>query len=163
MINKECVCEEIKKSRNWKMTQDNVITLAALLYIKEHCEKSDGTWEHVDHEGPDAGDGRKEHVHTFTRQMAMEWMANMVNADGTHGPHWTMEDTDKLHKQYALTCDKLEFWSVMNSLYSDYCEALRESSASTPEVYVCLAKAWINDKDAVSNKAAAYYTYIVRH
>lgn len=99
----------------------------------------------------------------FDQRMAMDWTAGMVNADGTHGPHWTVEETDKLHKQYGLTCDKLEFWAVMNSLYSDYCEALRESSASTPEVYVRLAKAWINDKDAVPDKAAAYYTYIVEH
>lgn len=99
----------------------------------------------------------------FNRQMAMEWTAGMVNADGTKGPHWTMEETNKLHTQHSLTCSKEEFWAVMNSLYSDYCEALRESSASTPETYVRLAKAWISDKDAIPNKAAAYYTYIVKH
>lgn len=104
-----------------------------------------------------------EHAHPFTRQTAMEWTAGMINADGTRGPHWTIEETDKLHKQYSLTCDRLVFWVVMNSLYSDYCEALRESSASTPEVYVRLAKAWINDKDAVPDKAAAYYTYVAAH
>ena len=51
----------------------------------------------------------------------------------------------------------------MNSLYSDYCEALRESSISTPEVYVRLAKAWIDDRDAVEDKASAYFTYVVKH
>lgn len=99
----------------------------------------------------------------FDRQMAMEWTKEMVNADGTSGPHWSMEETSRLLKQYSLDCDPAEFWAVMNSLYSDYCEALRESSASTPEVYVRLAKAWIKDKDAVPDKAAAYYTHIVKH
>lgn len=99
----------------------------------------------------------------FDQRMAMDWTAEMVNADGTKGPHWSMEETNKLMKQHALDCDPAEFWAVMNSLYSDYCEALRESSASTPEVYVRLARAWIKDKDAVPDKAAAYYTHVVAH
>lgn len=105
----------------------------------------------------------EEHTPHFDRKIAMEWTAGMVNADGTRGPHWTMEETEKLRKQHSLDCDPAEFWAVMNSLYSDYCEALRESAASTPEAYVRLAKAWINDKDAVPDKAAAYYTYIAEH
>lgn len=35
--------------------------------------------------------------------------------------------------------------------------------ASTLELYACLAKAWIEDQDAVPNKLAAYYTYVVKH
>lgn len=102
-------------------------------------------------------------VAPFDRQMAMEWTSGMVNADGTKGPHWTMEETNKLHAQHSLTCPKEEFWAVMNALYSDYCEALRESAASTPETYVRLAKAWLDDKDAVPDKAGAYYMYVVEH
>ena len=30
-------------------------------------------------------------------------------------------------------------------------------------MYACLAKAWIKDEDAVPDKAAAYYRYIVQH
>lgn len=99
----------------------------------------------------------------FDRQMATAWTSGMVNADGTRGPHWTMDETEKLRKQHNLDCDPTEFWAVMNSLYSDYCEALRESAISTPDVYVRLAKAWLHDKDAVPDKAATYYTYITKH
>lgn len=155
MIDKKCVCGEIEKARDWRMTQDNVMTLAALLYIKEHMPEHE--------QGHSAlGDTEGEHCE-LTREEADRWVKSMKNADGTYGPHWTIEETDKLHKQYGLTCDNLEFWAVLNSVYSDYCEALRESGISTPEVYVRLAKAWINDKDAVPNKAAAYYTHIVKH
>lgn len=105
-------------------------------------------------------EGRPPH---FDRQMAMEWTKGMENADGTKGPHWSMEETEKLRRQHSLDCDPAEFWAVMNSLYSDYCEALRESAASTPELYVRMTKAWIKDKDAVPDKAAAYYTYIVEN
>lgn len=99
----------------------------------------------------------------FDRQMAMDWTAGMENVDDTEGPYWSMEETDKYYSKMGMTCDKLEWWAVMNSVYSDYCEALRESGVSTPEVYARLARAWINDKDAVPDKAAAYYTYIVKH
>lgn len=94
-------------------------------------------------------------------KMAMEWTHNMRNADGTVGPHWTLDKTKDLQKQYGVECDAVEFYAVLNSIYSDYCEALKKNNASTLETYVCLAKAWIEDKDAVKDKAAAYYTYIV--
>ena len=51
---------------------------------------------------------------------------------------------------------------VLNSLYSDYDQALKKNNASTLELYACLAKAWLEDQDAVSNKLAAYYTYVVK-
>lgn len=31
------------------------------------------------------------------------------------------------------------------------------------EYYVDMAKAWIDDQDAVPDKAAAYYTHVVKH
>lgn len=99
----------------------------------------------------------------FDRQMAMEWTQGMVNADGTKGPHWTMEQTTEAMKKHGVDCDPVEFWAVMNSLYSDYCEALKKNNASTMETYVCLAKAWLEDDDAVKDKASAYFTYIVEH
>ena len=99
----------------------------------------------------------------FDRRMAMEWTQGMENADGTKGPHWTMEQTTDAMKKHGVSLDPVEFWAVMNSLYSDYCEALKKNNASTMETYVCLAKAWIEDDDAVKDKAAAYFTYIVEH
>lgn len=99
----------------------------------------------------------------FDRQMAMEWTQGMKNADGTQGPHWTLEQTTEQMKKHGIKCDEIEFWAVMNSLYSDYCEALKKNNASTMETYVCLAKAWLEDDDAVEDKASAYFTYIVEH
>jgi 3-deoxy-D-arabino-heptulosonate 7-phosphate (DAHP) synthase class II len=87
----------------------------------------------------------------------------MENADGTRGPHFTLEKAKEIMKQYNVDCDPLEFYVVLNSLYSDYDQALKKNNASNLELYACLAKAWIEDKDAVPNKAAAYYTYVVKH
>ena len=49
------------------------------LYAKTICrlEKL-----HGNHDEPEAA--------TFDRETAMQWAANMQNADGTTGPHWTM-------------------------------------------------------------------------
>lgn len=156
------ICEDMEQVKEWPTNPDSILTMACLIYIKEHCEKHHESWEPKANEDVN-DDDHTEHAHHFTRQMAMEWTAGMVNADGTRGPHWTMEETEKLRKQHSLDCDPAEFWVVLNSLYSDYCEALRESGISTPEVYIRLAKAWIWDKDAVPDKAAAYYTYVVAH
>lgn len=101
-------------------------------------------------------------IHPFDRQMAMEWTKGMVNADGTKGPYWTMEQINKIIQDYKVDCAPEEFWAVMNSLYSDYCEVLKKANA-TIDTYVGLAKAWINDPDAVPDKAAAYYTHVVEH
>ena len=97
------------------------------------------------------------------RQMAEEWTSHMQNADGTRGPHFTMEKTKEIQKQYNVNCDPVLFWTVINSLYSDYDEALKKNNASTIEMYACLAKAWIEDADAVPNKATAYYMYVFKH
>ena len=57
----------------------------------------------------------------------------------------------------------MEFWTVMNMLYSDFGDVLKENNVSNMKLYTSLAKAWIEDQDAVHNKAAAYYTYVVQH
>lgn len=102
-------------------------------------------------------------IPVFSRQMAEEWVSKMQNADGTRGPHFSMEKTKQMQKEYSVDCDPMEFWTVVNSLYSDYDQALKKNNASTLELYACLAKAWIEDQDAVPNKLAAYYTYVVKH
>lgn len=97
----------------------------------------------------------------FDQRMAMEWTRGIKNADGTKGPHWPLEKTKEIMKQFNIDCDPMEFYAVINSIYSDYCEALKKNNASTLETYACLAKAWLEDDDAVEDKAAAYFTYII--
>ena len=99
----------------------------------------------------------------FSSQMAVEWAESLQNADGTRGPHFSREKAREIQRQYGVDCDPVLFWAVINSLYSDYDEALKKNNASTTEMYACLAKAWIKDEDAVPDKAAAYYRYIVQH
>lgn len=54
-----------------------------------------------------------------------------------------------------------EFYAVMNALHSDYCEVFQKYGIEDPNLYGDLAKAWIEDDDAVPNKSAVYYRFIV--
>lgn len=124
----------------------------------------EGREEMSRHQGEGYSVGQRPRVMpVFNRQMAEEWVSQMRNADGTRGPHFSMDKAKEVMKQYNVDCDPLEFYVVINSLYSDYDQALKKNNASTLELYACLAKAWIEDQDAVPDKLAAYYTYVVKH
>ena len=51
----------------------------------------------------------------------------------------------------------------MNAMYSDYCKVAKRYGVDRPEFFAEMAKAWLEDKDAVPNKAAMYYDCIVKH
>ena len=99
----------------------------------------------------------------MTHEMAEEWMAGLKNEDGSRGPKWSMEETKRVMKQKGIDVDPVTFWVVMNALYSDYCNVLKKHGANTVDMYADLACAWIADKDAVKDKAGAYYMYVVMH
>lgn len=41
MISKDKIMDEIEKMENWPMTPDNMSTLAAMLYVKDHLDDED--------------------------------------------------------------------------------------------------------------------------
>ena len=88
----------------------------------------------------------------------------MKNADGTTGPHWTMEKTEEARAQRGINCDALEFWVAMNMIYSDYAKVAEKVNANSMDFYVYMAKAFLEDKDARNQggeKLAKYYEYVV--
>lgn len=98
----------------------------------------------------------------FDRHMAEEWMAGIRSDDGKQGPRWTEEQTRQVAKQRGIDCDPIEFWVAMNVIYSDYGKVLAKyGMGDRVEVYAELAKAFVDDKDAVENKLARYYECIV--
>ncbi|MEY8386244.1 hypothetical protein AALC17_02970 [Oscillospiraceae bacterium 38-13] len=100
----------------------------------------------------------------FTREMAQEWVQRMRNADGTTGPHWTMEKTEEARAQRGITCDPLAFWVAMNMIYSDYSKVAEKVNANSMDFYVYMAKAFLEDRDARNqggDKLARYYEYVV--
>lgn len=99
----------------------------------------------------------------FTPEMAEEWTAHMENEDGTTGPHWSLEQIEKIIAQRGIDCDPYTFWAIMNAVYSDGVKVAKKHNVNTMDYYVDMALSWLHDKDAVGDKAAAYYEYVVKH
>lgn len=98
----------------------------------------------------------------LTEEMAHEWMHGLHNEDGTKGPHWSMDQVKQVMSQKGVKMDPMEFWVILNAMYSDYCGVLKKHNVNNMDFYVDLAKAWLGDKDAKEGKAARYFQYIVK-
>lgn len=110
----------------------------------------------------------KKHEHEkaepLTERTAMEWAENMENADGTKGPHWNMEQTNKIMKEKGIECDEIDFWLALNATYSDLCKEFKKYGIDNTDAYVDFALAfWLCDEDSVDDKLSAYYEYVVKH
>ena len=98
----------------------------------------------------------------MTPEIAKEWVKKMHNEDGTRGEHWNMEQVKKLMAQKGIEYNHAEVYAIMNALYSDYCKVLKKYNVTSPELYLDLAIAWLNDTDAKPGKALNYYECIVK-
>ena len=119
-------------------------------------DKRSGQYEHG---GADSHSIKMPRKH-LTHDEAEEWCDSMVNADGTKGCHWTLEQTQDVAKQRNITCDPNDFWAVMNMMYSDYCQVAKRQSVDTPGFYADMAKAFLEDADAADGKAYLYWDCI---
>lgn len=102
------------------------------------------------------------HHGKLDEQTAMEWVRSMKNEDGSKSPHWSMEQTKQVMKQKAPDLEPAEFFAIMNALFSDFDPVFKKHGVSHMDFYVDMTKAWLKDKDAVDNKAMAYYECIVK-
>ena len=82
---------------------------------------------------------------------------------GTHGPHWNMEQVKQVMEQREIDCDPVMFFAVLNAVYSDYYAVAKKHGVNKMDFYADLAKAWLEDEDAVEDKAGKYFQYIVKH
>lgn len=97
----------------------------------------------------------------LTKEQAAAWVSAMENADGTHGGHWSMEQTESVRKKTGIECDPFMFYATMNMMYSDYCKAAEKTGVTGADFYAYMAKAFLDDKDAAPNKLARYYHCVV--
>lgn len=105
------------------------------------------------------------HADFLTLEDAQEWVRSMRAADGSRGGRWkSMADVKPLAERMGITGEKemVEFFAVINAMYSDYCKVAKKHGVDKPEFYADLAKAWIHDEDAEENKAMLYYDCIVK-
>lgn len=102
----------------------------------------------------------------LTREMAEEWVNSLENDDEDRpkGGVFTMDKAKELAKKVGVKTEGqkfIDFYAIINALYSDYSKVAEKFDVETPEFFACMAKAWLDDEDAVKNKAAMYYRYIV--
>ena len=103
-------------------------------------------------------------VGTISKDDAEMWVDSLLGADGTRGGRWSMQDVRSLAEKrgYTTEAEMIEFWAVMNMLRADYGEVMKHYGVNSPELFADMAKAWINDPDAVDDKASKYLDWIVR-
>ena len=97
----------------------------------------------------------------ITMEIANTWMSALRNEDGSKGPHWTFEQAKQVLAQKAYNIDPIEFYVAMNMMYSDYLKPAKEFNVNNIDFYACMAKAFLNDKDADDDKLMSYYYAIV--
>lgn len=103
----------------------------------------------------------------FERTTAMQWAAAMRNADGTTGPHWSMDQTSAIADGMGVQETDIPRWAwgvTMNMMYSDYYHVAVEFGLNRPEFYAALAKAFLLDKDGPGpeRKLMEYYEHVVK-
>ena len=103
----------------------------------------------------------------FDQETAMHWAEHMKNADGSTGPHWTMEQTTAVAESMGIQAPVVPRWAwgvTMNMMYSDYYPVAVEFGLNRPEFYAALAKAFLLDKDGPGpeRKLMKYYEHVVK-
>ena len=119
----------------------------------EYYQTAPQSWEHT---------GRENEYAPLTRTMAVEWTRDMDNSDGTHGPHWNMEQAKQIMQQNNIDCDPAEFYAALNMMYSDYFKVAKKYGVNESGLYAHLAKAFLDDKDAGDGKLMRYYECVVK-
>ena len=94
------------------------------------------------------GGNMSEPVDEHTARM---WVQRM---DG--GEKFKPEQTDQFRAALCPHCDKWEYYTAINAMYSDYCETAKKMGMDKPEFYANLAKDFLNDKDAGPHKLRKY-------
>lgn len=94
----------------------------------------------------------------FTEEDAKAWVESM-----NPPANWTRAQTDAVMYSRGYKHRSCVFWAVMNSLYSDYGHTMKKYNADLPEIWADLANDWLNDADAVKEKAGHYWRDIVHH
>lgn len=102
----------------------------------------------------------------LTWDMAEEWVEGMQNEDEAKpmGGKYDPEKAKAMARKIGISPSGqrfIDFYAIVNAMYSDYHEVAKKHGVDSPDFYADLAKAWLEDEDAVRNKAYVYYDCIV--
>lgn len=107
------------------------------------------------------GDEQGEHL---TKEQAERWVEQMRGADGSHGGRWKWNEIRQYAQNFGISGEPkmIEFFAIINAMASDYSKIAKKYGVDKVDFYADLAKAWLDDVDAVPGKAMIYYDCIVR-
>lgn len=102
----------------------------------------------------------------LTKAQAEEWVEGMENDNEQHPKggifSWEMaKDWAQKVGIQPVGQRMIDFYAAMNAMYSDYSSVAAKYKVDAPEFYAHMAKAFIDDPDAIKNKTAMYYKCIV--
>lgn len=100
-------------------------------------------------------DDDDEYGHKVDEHKARKWVKKMSS-----GEHFKPEQAEQLRTAHAPNCDKWEFYTALNAMYSDYHKTAQKMGVDKPEFYVYLAKDFLDDEDAGPDKLYKYMTTI---
>lgn len=151
MFTKKTICEEIRQIAQEEINPVTTELMTQLMIIHDHCHLLPG--------------GEEEGTSAEGREAAfLEWVDHMENADGTTGPHWSRHEAEVIRAKYGIaSAGDVDFYVVLNMMYSDYCTAAAQAGASTVELFARMTEAFLTDPDAQPDKLGRYYRYIARH
>lgn len=150
---KEKILIELEKyEKKDKYTVSDLTAINALTEIYFRLNQGNYS-EHHEHSKSDK---------TMTKEEAVTWVSHMDNSDGTHGEHWTMEQTNDLAMRDGLKFSHItpyDWYATVNMMYSDYYKVGLKYNCNTPSFYADLSKAFLFDADAKSPKEKLYLYY----
>lgn len=105
--------------------------------------------------------GEGEHL---SREEAEEWVESMKSEDGKTGGRWPLHEIKQYAGNFGIQGEEkiIEFFAVMNALYTDYCKVAKKYGVDKVDFWADLAKAFMNDKDAGEGKVKKYYECIAK-
>lgn len=103
----------------------------------------------------------------FNEECAQKAVKKMENEDGTKGPRWSVEETERLAQQFGVNLkgekfNKYDWFVALNMIRSDFYRAIITITGNdNPKHFVELTKAWLNDKDIEEGKMWFYFRYVM--
>ena len=110
--------------------------------------------------------GNETMLEPFNEATAVDWVKSMTYEDPTvRGAKWTPDQVRPIAEQKGIPSSGEKFWqfyAMMNAMYADYYKVAEKFGSNTTDFYACMAKAFMDDRDAVDNKVEMYKMYVVK-
>lgn len=111
---------------------------------------------------------KKAYGETISKELAEQIVKDMAVTDGSereNGQKWNIDQTSAVGSEIGIDwgkIPKLDFYVVMNMVYSDYYSVAEKIEYSDDsKFYAYMAKAWLCDEDVPSGKLFKYIFHVL--